>query len=127
MPRSQASSRRVAPKSGLRVGLSKGCRCGTHALGTRRPFTPEMPMKRSLLATLALLGTLSGGTLLLDGMAGSDPSEKLVNPNLLRVLVNGSWVEFPLMPLADQACSKGRGPSERNCTDDAPAPGPGID
>jgi hypothetical protein len=67
-------------------------------------------MKRSVFVLLVMTGLLSGGFLLLEETgAGTPPDmvEEWVNDNLVRVRINGTWQDFPLMPLALNACTGG--------------------
>jgi hypothetical protein len=76
-------------------------------------------MKTRFLTLLGLVGLLSGGFLLVDELdARSNPGEiieRQVNANLMQVRIGGRWVNFPLIPLAPQACQNGDSHFKKYC------------
>lgn len=73
-------------------------------------------MMRRLFPFAIVAGLLSTGFLALDGVLASGlpggATERRVGKDLIQVRMDGKWVDFPLMPLADSTC-------QRNTQDDS--------
>jgi hypothetical protein len=84
-------------------------------------------MKRALVLTLGTMSVLAVGFLYLApvgaGTRSTDVLEQQVHANLVRVRINGTWEEFPLMPLADHLCKSPDRLFEKYCGDEMLTPG----